>query len=152
MTTLADIRTAIVSKIETVPNVGKVYSYQRFAKNEKDFKALYMSNNRILGWNVSRSGKREQSPYMGRTIITNVWDIRGFMSLDDADETELLFDNSIEEICDAFRNDISLGGVVQTVILDDGTAALQLTESNHVLFCGVLCHTATLKLNTIHYL
>ena len=152
MSTLATIRAAIVAKLNAIPNIGQVHDYERFARAEKDFRALYETSGKILGWNVRRAQKIEHSPYMHRTMLTNSWQIRGFQGLDDAGRSEIAFDDLVEAIGDAFRDDITLGGVVETTIREDGTAAIQVEDSGPVMFCGVLCHSATLKLYTIHYL
>jgi len=41
MSTLATIRAAIVAKLNTVAGIGQVHNYERFARAEKDFRALY---------------------------------------------------------------------------------------------------------------
>lgn len=155
MTTLADIRDAIVAKLTTVANVGQVHGYERFAKAEKDFRALYESgaapDKLILGWCVRRARKRETANRFGRVTVYNHWEIRGFMGLADASASELRFDSLIEAIGDAFRADETLGGLVETMPEEPGgEAGIQVAESGPVMFAGVLCHSATLKLMTRH--
>lgn len=155
MTTLADIRSAIVAKLNGVANAGQVHSYERFAKAEKDFRALYESgaapDKRIQGWCVRRAKKRETANRFGRVTVYNHWEIRGFRSLNDADASELQFDGLIEAIGDAFRADETLGGLVEMMPEEpDGEAGIQVAESGPVMFAGVLCHQATLKLMTRH--
>jgi hypothetical protein len=151
MTTLADIRAAILAKMQGIANIGQVHSYERYSKQQSEFLQLYKTGAQILGWNLRRGRRAEISTYMGRTMITNEWEIKGFMSLDDSGESELAFDVLLEAIGDAFRDDITLGGVIETTIKEDGTAGIQLEDSGPVMFNGVLCHSARMKLNTIHY-
>lgn len=152
MSKLDNIRAAIVARMNTVTGIGQVHDYERFAKAEKDFRLLYESAGVINGWNVRRVSKRETSPYMGRTIVTNTWQLKGFRSFDDSGRSEIAFDGLVEAVGDAFRADITLGGVVETIHAEDGPAGLQVEDSGPVMFVGVLCHSARLKLNTIHYL
>ncbi|MFZ5530296.1 MAG: hypothetical protein ACOY4U_04500 [Pseudomonadota bacterium] len=157
MTTLAEIRAAIVAKLGAVTNAGTVHSYERFAKTEKELRALYeygvAPSNRILGWHVRRVAKSEKSHATGRCVVVNTWQIRGVMGFDDADQSEILFDNLVEAIGDAFRPDDALGGVAETALEDmDGIAGIQVEDSGPVMFAGMLCHSAKLKLVTRHYL
>lgn len=155
MSDLATIRAAIVAALGSVPNVGLVHSYERFAQHEKAFRDLYQSGGQLLGWNVRRRATRESSDALGRWTVTHEWRISGFMALNDAAATELEFDDLIEAARDVFRADETLGGVVATTVIGDGPddpAGLQLLESGPVMFCGVLCHSARLALFTRHYL
>lgn len=70
------------------------------------------------------------------------------MSLDDETQSELAFDNLIEAARDAFREDETIGGAVETTTVD-GQAGLQLDDSGPSMFAGVLCHHARLSLATI---
>ncbi len=151
MSQLDSIRAAIVARMNTVVSIGQVHSYERFAKATSDFRQKYETSNRILGWNVRRKAKRVMSQTLGRSVVFNEWEIKGFMSLDDADQTEILFDNLVESLGDVFLADETLGGVVASIVTPEGEAGLQLQESNPVMFLGVMCHSARLKLTTIHY-
>ena len=151
MPTLGEIRDAIANKIAAVPNVGKVHNYERWTKAEKDFRGFYEYDQRILGWNVRRVSKAETSDALGRWNITNQWMIKGFLSLDDAAGSELIFDNLIEAIGDAFRTDETLGGVVDSTVLENpNVAGIQVEDSGPVTFAGVLCHSVRLALFTRH--
>jgi hypothetical protein len=79
------------------------------------------------------------------------------MSLDDAAASELVFDDLIESIRDAFAADETLGGTVaQCAVPDDGSgngeSGIQLDDTGPAMFAGVLCHVCRLGLNTIRYL
>lgn len=151
MPTIDQIRTAIAAKISAVPDAGKVHSFERFAKSEKDFRAMYEFNGQVRGWNVRRIGRVEKSPAVSLNSVVNKWRISGFMSLSDAEQSELVFDRLIEAMTDAFIADESLGGVVlSTTPEGQETAGLQLEDSGPVMFAGVLCHSARLILYTWH--
>lgn len=156
MPTLMQIRTAIVATLNTVTNIGQVSSYERYAKQSADMLDFYRTPDtaggadKILGWHVRRVATREISPDVGRYVVDHDWQARGFMSLADAEASELAFDALIEAVRDAFRADDTLGGVVDTMILDE-RAGVQVTESVPVMFAGVLCHSARLTFTTRHY-
>lgn len=153
MPTLEQIRAAIVSQIESVADIGPVHGFERFAKGEKDFRALYAYNGQVCGWHVRRITRREIAPAVGSSTVVNKWRIRGFMSLEDAASSELVFDGLIEALCDAFRADQTLGGLIFSMTPDGQTVSgLQLDDSGPVMFAGVLCHSGSLTLHTVHFL
>lgn len=154
MPALAQIRSAIVLKMNGIANIGQVHDYERFAKREADFKALFEwagPPKQIRGWIVRRITKTERSEALGRVAVTNEWQIRGYMSFDDASASEKTFDDLVEAIADAFRADENLDGVVDSIVVDE-VAAIQLEDSGPVMFAGVLAHSARLRLLTRHYL
>lgn len=155
MTTFADIRAAIAAVIQSVDETMAVHEYERYTKNASDLIAMYKSgdpdNARLHGWHVRRVGTRERAESIGRWSIWHNWRLRGFMALDDADESEKLFDAEIEAIRDAFRADATLGGLVVDCISPDGEmTGAQVLASQPVLFAGVLSHSADLQLWTQH--
>jgi len=153
--TTAEIRAAIVATLQAISGMGVVHNYERYAKDDKAFRLLYAAGDRVQGWNVRRVARHESSPCLGRWLVTQEWRIAGWRSLADAEASELAFDDLIDAAMDAFRNDSTLGGVVETTVLGDGAddpAGLQLIESGPVMFCGVLCHGARLSLFTRHSL
>ena len=154
MPTLAQIRTAIDTTLTGVTNIGVVHDFERYAKNMAEFRALYEATiggaKQIRGWMVRRLSRRAISPDLGRTIVTNTWQIRGYLQLDDANASEKTFDNLVEAVVDAFKADETLGGVVDCIIVDD-VAGLQLEDSGPVMFGGVLCHSARCRLLTRHF-
>lgn len=160
MATLAAIRAAIKAKLEGVAGVGKVNDRERYAREASKLAEQYVYDlgggaKRLQGLFVAWRGRTEGSPALGRSTLTERWEMRYFWALDDADASEIAFDNRIEAICDAFRADPTLGVVdVNTDLGSDeesSPAFMQVREKGHVLFCGVLCHHARLELFTRHY-
>lgn len=151
--TVAQIRDAIVAKLNGIADIGVVHDYERYATAKADMRALYEYNGQIRGWFVRRIRSREQMPdnRLGKTNIDHDWLIRGYMSLADADASEKVFDGLVESIQDAFRTDETLGDVVSTTFFQD-QAGIQVLDLNPLLFAGVLCHGARLGLRTRHWL
>jgi hypothetical protein len=142
----ATIRAAIVAKLQTVSGIGQVYDYERYGKTDKDFREIYAAKDRVLGWHVRRVARREDA--LNNEVMTD-WEIRGFMSLEDAGASELDFDTLIDAIGDAWRADPTLAGVV-LYPRDEARVVPELADSGPALFAGVLCHGARLKLTTRH--
>lgn len=150
MPTVGQIRDAIVAKMNGIAGIGRVHGFERYAKREADFVALFKSTDKVLGWIVRRVATREISRIVGRSIVTHRWQIRGYMSLDDATQSEVAFDTLIEAVRDAFRADETLGGLIDDTVADGDVAGVQVDDSGPVFFGGVLCHGARLTLNTRH--
>jgi hypothetical protein len=149
--TLKQERDAIAAKMATVPNIGKVHVFERFAKAEKEFKAFYEYQGQIRGWNIRRITRSENSQALGISNVVNKWRISGFMSMSDADHSELVFDDLIEAVCEVFRADETLGGLIAGKWLQNpNVAGIQVEDSGPVMFSGVLCHSARLILYTWH--
>lgn len=151
MPTVQEIRDAIKTTMNGVAGIGIVHGYERYSKEQADFQTLFVTAAVLKGWTIRRTAKREISPARGRNNIENIWAIRGFMGFDDANASEQAFDDLIEDIGDAFRADETLGAVVSSTVVD-GLAGIQLESSEPVMFAGVLCHSARLRLGTRHYL
>ncbi len=149
--TLTQIRDAIAAKVETVASIGKVHKFERFAKGEKDFRTMYEHNGQVRGWNIRRISRTETSPALGILNVVSKWRISGFMSMSDADSSELVFDGLVEDLCAAFRTDETLGGLIAGTVLENpNVAGLQIEDSGPVMFAGVLCHSARCILYTWH--
>lgn len=153
------IRLAIVDKLATVPDVGRVYAYERYAKDMRQLAALYHSDehNDVRGGWVRRLSTTESGNVFERTVEQVRWRLFLLRSLNDELESELAFDDTIEAVRDAFRPDDALGELVdQCSVPSGGTssaeAGIQVEDSGPAMFAGVLCHCARLTLNTIRYM
>ncbi len=148
MEKIDEIRNAIAEKIAALPGIGRVHTFERFAASEKGFRALYESNGRVLGWNVRRVNtkvRRENCMW----VHIHTWSIKCFSGIDDAAESELVFDRLVEAVRRAFQEDINLGGIVESTD-EGGLSGIQVEDSGPVMFSGVLCHSARLSLTTRH--
>lgn len=144
MSTVADIRNAIVAKLTAITGIGQVHSYERYATQQSKLKELFETNGRILGWVVRRSGFKKTAIADAIFTVRSQWQVRGYMSLDDAAQTEILFD--------------ALADLVQATLANDPTFGIASwvpeyelkAELEPVMFFGVLCHGATISFDTVH--
>ncbi len=153
MATLSAIRGAIKTKLLAVSGIGKVHDYERYAANDKQFQDLYKdtASNRIKGWNLYREATSERDLYNGSVRRVHTWRITGFMGIEDADATGKTFDDLVEVIATAFRTDRTLGGLVDDIkdmSQEDGPSGVQVDSIEPVMFAGVLCHRARMRLLT----
>lgn len=149
MSTTEQIREAIATTLETVTDIGVVHRYERYAHQAGPLAALYGWEGQLRGWHIRRVAVSESRLDTAPEIVTR-WEIRGYLALADAAETELTMDALIDAARAAFRADPTLGGTVATTAAE-GVVGLQLADSGPVLFGGVLCHKAVLTLNTRQY-
>lgn len=152
MSALDDLRAAVVATLNTVPNIGKVHDYERFAKQEGEFRTLYLHDlgggaQQIRGWHVRRVATRRTHETGASREDFITWRIRGFMSLDDGAASEKTFDNLIEAVLDAFDASAQLSALNAYVYSPNGEGP-ELEEHEPVMLGGVLCHQARIKLIT----
>ncbi len=149
------IRAAIVATLETVPGVGRVHAYQRYAHSLQALGQLYRApDGQLRGWNVSRVATSEVGNIQARTVEVIRWRLFGVMALDDSAASELAFDDLVEGVRDAFAANETLGGTVDqcTDPQGDGESCVQVDDISPGKFADVLCHLARLSLLTVRYL
>lgn len=153
MSQTAAIRAAILATLQAVPDVGRAHGFERYAADRTRMRTLYVANigglQQLRGWFVRRRSFSSTRTGAVRRTVTINWEIVGYMAIGDEAETELAFDALIDVIAQAFHDNPNLSGAVTTTIFDDG-AGVTLVDSAPVMFAGVLCHAATLRLQTRH--
>lgn len=153
MSQLETIRAAIVAQMQTVPDIGRVHGWERFDKESRALHKHYITTvagePRIRGWYVHRLSEQRRRIGTGKADVLITWQVRGFMGLADADQSEITFDALIDALVAAFWGNQNLGinGLTTAV---DGEAGLQLQDSGPSLFGGAFCHSARLVLHTRH--
>jgi hypothetical protein len=150
---LATIRAQIKTIFAAVSGIGVVHDYVRWTAERAKMQELFKleGTDKLHGWVITRS-KTPETIYSqgGRTTRTHLFIIRGFYSVSDADESELIFQDLVEAICTAFRADDTLGGTAFSCTPTDdapaGVAGIQVEAVDYRMFAGVLCHYAELHL------
>jgi hypothetical protein len=148
---------AIVAKIKTrldaVTGVGPVHGYARWAVNWDNFLSMFSESGKINGWTISR-----QSATMHRTAYSEVqkahiFVLSGLYGLDDANNSEAVFNGLLDAVQTAFKGDPTLGGSAVTINPEVGPMAglygLQIELIENRLFGSVLCHFAECRLCAI---
>lgn len=157
--TLAQTRDALLDVLRAVPAVGVVHGHERYASNELAFRAAYLythanptadafgSQPHVRGWYVRRTATREVTE-AGRVLNEHTWLVRGYLTLNDALGSELIFDELVERMREAVRWNTALG--LPGLLGSSGQAqrGVQVQSAGPVLFAGLLCHSAALELVT----
>jgi hypothetical protein len=157
MSSLAEIRAAIVAKHGAVANVGAVHDRERYSNDEDKFRELFVFTpaggaKQVRGWWWRRVATSESTVSTGTVMNVHTWECRGYMALNDADASEIVFDGLVEAFRDGVRADPTLGGVCEQNPMTGEPDGVQVTDAGPVMFCGVLCHSAVLQLKTWSYL
>lgn len=150
-------RAAIAAALASVPDIGQVHERERYARDETAFKALYLFTptdgpQQLRGWWLRRAATKEYSANVARSINVHTWQIRGYMTFADAQGSELVLDDLVEQFRALVRNDPTFGGVCQPGGPNEDTDGVQVTDAGPVMFAGVLCHSVVLQLMTWSYL
>ena len=147
-------RVAVVAALASVPGIGVVHNRERYATDNGKFMQLYAytpagGKPQIRGWWIRRAETEERSDTYGQGTTTNVhtWHVRGYMAFNDADASELVFDELVEDFRAVVRDDPTLDGACEQPP-DEETDGVQVLDAGPVMFAGALCHSVLLQLKT----
>lgn len=151
---LADIREQIRVILAGVPGIGVVHDYERLSADWNKFLDQYKdADGRINGCAFAREKWQERQETIGETEIAHVFVFRRIMGLKDGEATGILFDDNLEAIRAAFREEKTLNDTCRTIDPDwgpmDGAVGVQGDLIEPRMFGGVLCHYAELRLCAI---
>ena len=152
---LEQIRLAIGLRMASVPDIGIVQPYERYSKAETALAAQYMRDvgpkKELRGWFIRRVATRELAYLRNQSLVEHDWQIRGFLSFQDAEKSEIVMDSLVEQLRATFLTDLTLGGLVDERRDAGQPIGLQLGETAPYMFAGILCHGVRLDLTTRHY-
>jgi hypothetical protein len=135
------IRTAIYNIVSNVTDIGKVYDYERWAKDWdvfiNFFKATVNGVGQIRGWEIGRKPPITEDYSCTKK---HTYFIRGYMAVKDSSATEKTFNALIESIAAAFRAVKDLNNSAM------GHDLIQVEALDTRMFGSVLCHFTELTL------
>lgn len=137
------LRDDLVARIKQTPGMGKVYPYQRFAKQNHDFRTFYLDDKVLAGGYVHRIGAHTT----GHEIRFEQWQLVLFQALDDDKQSEVQIDERIDALMDDFNANAQVG--IWRAVEQNGKTGWQLIKSQPAMVTGVLCHHATLRLQLV---
>ena len=148
---MTDLRDKIIAQIAAINGIGQVHSYQRYAERTKQLQELYANNGQLLGWFVRRKSVNELNTLRRCTLEVTTWQIRGYMAINDAQQSELIFDGLCDEMRAAFRTPAwqKEQSDFNTFTLEAKLpVGLAIVDSQPLLFADVLCHSVDCQLIT----
>lgn len=141
----ADIKT----KLETVSDIGIIHIYERQIIDPAKFIALFKApSGKICGWEITRRAASEHQ--RGAFFRHHQFVLKGYMGLQDATASSVLFQDLADAVCDAFRlaDPEAPGATWYYKNGDNDTAApVQIEIINDRMFGGILCHCAEISLS-----
>jgi hypothetical protein len=137
---LSEIRTQIKAVLEGVSGIGSVHEYDRwFADWGKLIELFKTADNKIIGWMITRRKTTATRDTMPTIMRDHTFLIRGVYGLKDSAASELVFQDLVEAVQNAFDSAYLLGGNA----INSGPMQITLVEIR--MFGSVLCHYAELE-------
>jgi hypothetical protein len=132
----------IANLLATVPNVGAVHQWQRYLKAKEEQQEAFVdpAQEKICTWTIARESFTDEQSCTQTNTQRSLYVLRGYMSVNDSEHSEHLFQVLIDEIIDKFRPQTTLNDNVET------TEPLQARLIGYGEYCGVFCHVAELTM------
>ena len=140
---LEAIRNQLKTDIEAVGVIGKVHNYNRYVKEWKTYTREFTKDDKVNNWEIvrtdfTRAVHASAGAEAGVEYINHTFTIRGFYGLSDTQASEKTFQDLVESVCTALRNDPTLSGEATTIYY---TPDMPVTGRIYHDFLGaVLCH------------
>lgn len=145
------VRQAIADVLLAIDGIGKVNLYERYDASQSGLKAFFLDGDRLCGWHIRRISWSQSAKSFSTRRLLESWQVTGYMGLDDAGQSELVFDDLLDTIVTSFNAADNLNGAVFTCEIDS-KAGVQLSSSRPVMLADVLCHEAILTLSTVSHI
>ena len=146
----ATVRTEIKTLLESVAGIGKVHDFRRHTRFWDDFFQRHVADGQVNNWEITRRSFTQdvfavQNAAGNEPFFHDQHEIliTGYMSLNDANETEKTFQTLVDNIIAKIRVNNQLNS---TTILP---RQLQVPIIEHRTFGGVLVHFAEMTFEAI---
>lgn len=139
-------RQELFDTLSGVAGIGKVYDFERWCADWNTFLNLFKNDDgRILGWEISR--KSGVGSYLNQVEeeIDHVFEIHGYLPVNDAGQSEKVFNALIEDVRAAFRTAMTLGG------LNSYPQGFRVGTIDTRMFGNVLCHYCEITIPVREY-
>lgn len=128
---LDTICSKLLALIKTLPDIGDVYDYFRWAESWSQFFSLFPAGH---GWMLTRVGVQDSQDFSTSCYLrTHTFHLIGFRPLNDATASDKTFQSHIDSICDVLRSNPTLDGAVLDTTLPEASISIRV-------FGAVLCH------------
>lgn len=126
-------------------SLGMVHKYERWTAEWGVFLNLFKdpATGRIFGWEIRRASFHAVKLDSLQEEITHGYVIKGYLGVQDSEQTERLFNQKIDELSALFRGNHTLDGLC----LDAGPISAETIEER--TFGTVFCHYAELRLPVV---
>lgn len=142
------IASDIKAKLITVPGTGIIHTYERQVAQMAKFIELFKDPaGKICGWEITRRAVQEHQ--RGAVARHHQMVIHGYMGLQDATASSIVFQDLCDEICDLFRTATPPPGSTWEYRNGDepDKTPPQIELINDRMFGPVLCHHAVISIS-----
>lgn len=149
-TTYETFRDAIHGVLDGVAGIGNVHKQKRWSADPETFNTAYKATvggvDQIRAWWISRASTPAALPMTKRSTQRDyVFELEGFMGLDDSADTEQTFQTLVDTVMDALDAERpGLGGA-------DHQEPVILELYDEVMLSEYLCHYARLRLTLVKF-
>ena len=137
------VRDLLLQRLQALNTLGKLHAYERYSKNASDLAKLYSEQGTVAGgflrWPSARTRMYALGAYERRQVFELVL-IRGWQ---DEQQSQLTFDQRIEQLQQAFEADQLVG---DWSCIDRDSFGFELMRNEPAMFAGVLVHYAVLRI------
>lgn len=142
---MSELRSALLGRLQGL-NLGELHPYERYSRNHKDLVSLYQFDGRIQGGFLRRPTARVTAGGSQGNRNRQDYELVLFRAWQDAEESQLLFDNSLDALMDDFANNHRLSG---WSCVSNDRLGFELVRNEPAMFAGVLVHYAVLRISFI---
>ena len=114
----ATVRAQILATMLAIMDIGRVHDWERVLRSQADLlnalTATIEGETVVRGWTIRRETTPTDQDSHATMRRMHHYRIRGLMQVDDANASEKVFQDLVESIYQAFRDDHNLGGTCIT--------------------------------------
>ena len=136
-------RTQLIARLKALNTLGQLHEFERYSKNISDLAKLYSQNGIVAGgflrWSTAKTSMYALGAFERRHVFELVL-IRGW---NDAEQSQLVFDQSIEQLQSAFEADHQVG---DWRCIDNDAFGFELMRNEPAMFANVVVHYAVLRI------
>jgi hypothetical protein len=158
MSDRSNLLSAVVTRLNTVANIGTVHAYQRYSSKWDDFLGQFattvLGTRQTRGWIVTLAPTNpvvgtasEQDAAFGQIARVYTIKIVGMIGLKDSSNTEGLIGDLVEAVMDALDNQIDLGGTANVLRYGVGPSSWVVNDVRQ--FGSVVCNYVEVDLPVI---
>ena len=133
----ATIRAQIKSILQGVTGSGAVHDYMRHTRSDAERLILYTSGGKVNAFEFERISNANERDTTGTARRTYTYQLQGYYTLDDANQSSYLFQALLDASFEAFKSNITLNG---TALLSD---LISFDQIDYTDIGGTLYHHVT---------
>lgn len=142
---MTELREALLTRLESL-GLGVLHGYERYSRNHKELAVHYQWGSIIQGGFLRRPTARVTAGSSQGNRNRQDFELVLFRSWQDGDQSQLLFDESLDSVMYDFANNHSLSG---WSCVSNDRLGFELVRNEPAMFAGVLVHYAVLRISFI---